>query len=165
MKLLFSILISLLSLLKIGYAQTPIQRVSEAEILQAIQTVDKTVLQSQVAVLANEETVWKMQQYGVNNSIDVQTNQPNTLDFLQNGDRNTIETSIEGQGNLFKFEQYGNDNLLQMLNVKSSNTYLEITQLGNGNQLLDNGYSMTIPIRIEQRGGMKIEITSILPSF
>jgi hypothetical protein len=46
--------------------------------------------------------------------------------------------------------------MLQLNEIMFSNGMLEVFQEGNGNVLLENGSGLGIPMKIEQRGGMKI---------
>lgn len=141
-------------------------QIADITSFQIVEQLDKSILQiQQLASAGNDSNFWKLAQTGDQNRINIETTQPNSLDLQQVGDRNSIETSILGRDNIFKFEQYGNDNLLQMHEIQASNTSLEIIQYGNGNELIDKGYNTSTPIRIEQRGGMKIEISTILPTL
>jgi len=113
----------------------------------------------------SQELSWNLFQGGSQNSISFTTSSENTFDFVQNGVGNKIETRVLGENNFFKFEQLGNQNMLQLNEIMFSNGVLEVFQEGNGNVLLENGSGLGIPMKIEQRGGMKIEINSIINGF
>jgi hypothetical protein len=113
----------------------------------------------------SQELSWNLFQGGSQNSISLTMSSENTFDFVQNGVGNKIETRVLGENNFFKFEQLGNQNMLQLNEIMFSNGMLEVFQEGNGNVLLENGSGLGIPMKIEQRGGMKIEINSIINGF
>jgi len=133
------------------------------------QGISWTIVQMQntkmVEADKSQELSWNLFQGGSQNSISFTTSSENTFDFVQNGVGNKIETRVLGENNFFKFEQLGNQNMLQLNEIMFSNGMLEVFQEGNGNVLLENGSGLGIPMKIEQRGGMKIEINSIINGF
>lgn len=83
----------------------------------------------------------------------------NQIRLIQDGNFNTMDLQVYGQGNNYQFSQLGNGNDLQIRNLQATNNTLQIVQRGNDNQLIDNGSgTLNRPIRIEQSGGMKIMI-------
>jgi hypothetical protein len=113
----------------------------------------------------NQDLSWNLIQVGNQNSISYKMSTENSFDFIQKGDGNRIDMTFPGEHNFFKFEQLGNQNMLQLNKVMFSNGMLEVLQEGNGNVLLESGSSLHIPMKIEQRGGMRIEINSIINGF
>ena len=108
----------------------------------------------------NQDLSWNLVQVGNQNSVSFKMSGENSFDFIQKGEGNNIEMTFQGENNIFKFEQLGNQNMLQLNRVMFSNGMLEVMQEGNGNVLLESGSGLGIPMKIEQRGGMKIEINS-----
>ena len=83
----------------------------------------------------------------------------NSLRLIQQGNFNTMDLNLLGEGNTYQFSQLGDNNDLQLRKLEASNNTLQIIQRGNDNQLIDNGSGLLDrPIRIEQRGGMKVLI-------
>jgi hypothetical protein len=113
----------------------------------------------------NQDLSWDLVQVGNQNSISFKMSAENSFDFIQKGEANHMEMEFLGENNIFKFEQVGNHNLLQLREVMFSNGMLEVLQEGNGNVLLESGIGMGIPMKIEQRGGMRIEINSMIHGF
>ena len=113
----------------------------------------------------NQDLSWNLVQVGNQNSVSFKMSGENSFDFIQKGEVNNIEMTFQGENNIFKFEQLGNQNMLQLNRVMFSNGMLEVMQEGNGNVLLESGSGLGIPMKIEQRGGMKIEINSIGNGF
>ena len=113
----------------------------------------------------NQDLSWNLVQVGNQNSVSFKMSGENSFDFIQKGDGNNIEMTFQGENNIFKFEQLGNQNKLQLNRVMLSNGMLEVMQEGNGNVLLESGSGLGIPMKIEQRGGMRIEINSIINGF
>lgn len=113
----------------------------------------------------NQDLSWNLIQMGNQNSVSFKMSGENSFDFIQKGDGNSIDMTSAGEHNFFKFEQIGNQNMLQLNEIMFSNGMLEVLQEGNGNVLLENGSGLGIPMKIEQRGGMKIEINSIINGF
>ena len=113
----------------------------------------------------NQDLSWNLVQVGNQNSVSFKMSGENSFDFIQKGEGNNIEMTFQGENNIFKFEQLGNQNMLQLNRVMFSNGMLEVMQEGNGNVLLESGGGLGIPMKIEQRGGMKIEINSIGNGF
>lgn len=113
----------------------------------------------------NQDLSWNLVQVGNQNSISYKSSAQNSFDFIQKGEGNRIDMTFPGENNFFKFEQLGNQNKLQLREVLFNNGMLEVLQEGNGNVLLDSGSNLRIPMKIEQRGGMKLEINSIINGF
>jgi len=113
----------------------------------------------------NQDLSWNLVQVGNQNAISYKSSAQNSFDFIQKGEGNKIDMTLPGEHNFFRFEQLGNQNKLQMREVMFSNGMLEVIQEGNGNVLLDSGSNLRIPMKIEQRGGMKLEINSIINGF
>ena len=113
----------------------------------------------------NQDLSWNLIQMGNQNSISYKMSGENSFDFIQKGDGNKIDMTLPGEHNFFKFEQLGNQNKLQLNEIMFNNGMLEVLQVGNGNALLDSGSNLRIPMKIEQRGGMKLEINSIINGF
>ena len=113
----------------------------------------------------NQDLSWNLVQVGNQNSVSFKMSGENSFDFIQKGEGNNIEMTFQGENNIFKFEQLGNQNMLQLNRVMFSNGMLEVMQEGNGNVLLESGSGLGIPMKIEQRGGMRIEINSIGNGF
>lgn len=113
----------------------------------------------------NQDLSWNLVQVGNQNSVSFKMSGENSFDFIQKGEVNNIEMTFQGENNIFKFEQLGNQNMLQLNRVMFSNGMLEVMQEGNGNVLLESGSGLGIPMKIEQRGGMRIEINSIGNGF
>lgn len=113
----------------------------------------------------NQDLSWNLIQVGNQNSISYKVSGENSFDFIQKGDGNRIEMTFPGENNFFKFEQLGNQNKLQLNEIMFSKGMLEVFQEGNGNVLLESGSGLGIPMKIEQRGGMRIEINSIVNGF
>ncbi len=113
----------------------------------------------------NQDLSWNLIQMGNQNSISYKSSTQNSFDFVQKGEGNQIDMSLPGEHNFFRFEQVGNQNLLQLNKIMFNNGMLEVLQEGNGNVLLDSGSNLRIPMKIEQRGGMKLEINSIINGF
>lgn len=110
----------------------------------------------------NQDLSWNLIQVGNQNSVSFKMSGENSFDFTQKGDGNSIDMTLPGENNFFKFEQLGNQNKLQLKEIMFSNGMLEVFQEGNGNALLESGSGLGIPMKIEQRGGMRIEINSII---
>lgn len=110
----------------------------------------------------NQDLSWNLIQVGNQNTVSYKSSAQNSFDFIQKGDGNRIDMTFPGENNLFKFEQLGNQNKLQLREVMFNNGMLEVLQEGNGNVLLDSGSNLRIPMKIEQRGGMRLEINSII---
>jgi hypothetical protein len=87
----------------------------------------------------------------------------NRLDFNQNGNGNQLDLELFGDGNSFGFSQNGSSNVLDLRNVQATGERLDISQQGNGNRLTSDGYPVAtgVPVRIEQRGGMQLQITNV----
>jgi hypothetical protein len=113
----------------------------------------------------NQDFSWNLMQVGNQNSISYKTSAENSFDFIQKGDGNSINMTSPGENNFFKFEQLGNQNKLQLNEIMFRSGMLEVLQEGNGNALLESGGGLGIPMKIEQRGGMRIEINSIINGF
>ncbi len=110
----------------------------------------------------SQELSWNLFQGGSQNSISFTMSSENTFNFVQKGESNKIETTVLGENNMIRFEQMGNQNVLQLNEIVFSNGMLEVFQEGNGNVLIESGSGLGIPMKIEQRGGMRIEINSII---
>ncbi|MDP1813592.1 MAG: hypothetical protein Q8K92_04010 [Leadbetterella sp.] len=113
----------------------------------------------------NQDLSWNLIQGGNQNSISFKMSAENSFAFIQKGEGNHIEMMLLGENNIFKLEQLGNQNMLQLREVMFSNGMLEVRQEGNGNVLLESGIGLGIPMKIEQRGGMRIEINSRINGF
>jgi hypothetical protein len=113
----------------------------------------------------NQDLSWNLIQLGNQNSISFKMSAENSFDFIQKGEGNNIEMTFLGENSFFKFEQLGNQNMLQLNKVIFSNGKLEVLQEGNGNVLFESGIGLGIPMKIEQKGGMKIEINSMINGF
>lgn len=113
----------------------------------------------------NQDLSWNLIQVGNQNSVSFKMSAENSFDFIQKGEGNKIEITFLGENSIFKFEQLGNQNMLQLNKVMFSNGMLEVMQEGNGNVLLESGNGLRIPMKIEQRGGMRLEINSIINGF
>ena len=87
----------------------------------------------------------------------------NRLDFSQNGDDNQLSVELFGNQNSFGFSQNGSRNVLDLHNVRANGERLDISQRGDGNRLTSDGYPVAtgVPIRIEQTGGMQLQITNV----
>lgn len=87
----------------------------------------------------------------------------NQLNFNQNGDGNQLSLELFGDGNSFGFSQNGSGNVLDLRNVRANGERLDISQQGSGNRLTSDGYPVAtgVPIRIEQTGGMQLQITNV----
>lgn len=113
----------------------------------------------------NQELSWNLIQVGNQNSVSFKMSGENSFDFIQKGDGNKIDMTLPGENNFFKFEQLGNQNRLQLNEIMFRSGMLEVLQEGNGNALLESGGGLSFPMKIEQRGGMRIEINSIINGF
>ena len=87
----------------------------------------------------------------------------NRFSINQNGDGNQLSLELFGDRNSFGFEQNGSGNVLDLRNVRASNERLDISQQGSGNRLTSDGYPLAtgVPVRIEQTGGMQIQIMNV----
>jgi hypothetical protein len=128
-----------------------------------------TVVQMQNTKMAvadkNQDLTWNLIQMGNQNTISYKMSGENSFDFIQKGDGNRIDMTLPGENNFFKFEQLGNQNKLQLNEIMFRSGMLEVLQEGNGNALLESGGGLNFPMKIEQRGGMRIEINSIINGF
>lgn len=128
-----------------------------------------TAIQMQNSKMVNaeksQELSWNLFHGGSQNSVSFTMSSENSFDFVQKGEGNRIEARLLGENNIVKFEQMGNQNLLHLNEIMFSNGMLEVLQEGNGNVLLESGSGLGIPMKIEQRGGMRIEINSIVNGF
>jgi hypothetical protein len=113
----------------------------------------------------NQDLSWNLVQVGNQNSVSFKMSGENSFDFIQKGDGNRIDMTLPGENNFFKFEQLGNQNKLQLNEIMFRSGMLEVLQEGNGNALLESGGGLNFPMKIEQRGGMRIEINSIINGF
>lgn len=89
--------------------------------------------------------------------------QANRLMITQTGDDNQLSLDLFGEQNTFGFSQNGNQNVLDLRNVRANGERLDVSQQGNGNRLTSDGYPVAtgVPIRIEQTGGMQLQITNV----
>ena len=87
----------------------------------------------------------------------------NQLTIIQNGNDNQLSLELYGNQNSFGFAQNGSSNVLDLRNVRANNERLDVLQQGNANRLSSDGYPFAtgVPIRIEQAGGMQIQITNV----
>lgn len=87
----------------------------------------------------------------------------NQLNVNQIGGGNQLNLDLTGSGNAFTLSQLGGNNVLDLKNVQANTQQLDISQRGNNNRLSSDGYPVAtgVPIRIEQSGGMHIQITNI----
>ncbi len=87
----------------------------------------------------------------------------NQLNVNQTGGGNQLNLDLTGSGNAFTLSQLGGNNVLDLKNVQANGQQLDISQWGNNNRLSSDGYPVAtgVPIRIEQSGGMQIQITNI----
>lgn len=87
----------------------------------------------------------------------------NQLNINQIGGGNQLNLDLTGSGNAFTLSQLGGNNVLDLKNVQANGQQLDISQRGNNNRLSSDGYPVAtgVPIRIEQSGGMQIQITNI----
>jgi|688.fasta_scaffold752912_1 hypothetical protein len=112
-----------------------------------------------------QDLSWNFIQMGNQNSVSFKMSGENSFDFIQKGNGNSIDMTLPGENNFFKFEQLGNQNRLQLNEIMFRSGMLEVLQEGNGNALLESGGGLSFPMKIEQRGGMRIEINSIINGF
>jgi hypothetical protein len=145
------------------FGQDAILKSNENQIfsLTTIQMLNSKMLVSDI----NQDLSWNLIQVGNQNSISFKMSAENSFDFIQKGEGNHIEMKLLGENNIFKLEQLGNQNMLQLNKVVFSNGMLEVLQVGNSNVLFESGNGLGIPMKIEQRGGMRIEINSTINGF
>jgi hypothetical protein len=146
------------------FAQDPILKNRDNQLF-SLTTVQQMQNSKIVEADKGQELSWNLIQGGNQNSISFIMSSENTFDFVQQGEGNRIGASMLGENNRIRFEQMGNQNMLQLNEVMFSNGLLEVFQEGNGNVLLESGSGLGIPMKIEQRGGMRIEINSIVNGF
>jgi len=95
-----------------------------------------------------------------NNAIVNQLGAYNQNIVLQNGRRNEYSLSLEGSENTFVIVQDGLDNVINQRLTNTRNTYIELIQQGNENEIThtqDGLTSQTIKV-IQQGDGMKLNI-------
>ncbi|MEZ0540199.1 hypothetical protein [Fibrella arboris] len=87
------------------------------------------------------------------------TGQGTTVSLLQQGTANVLELTLTGENSRYTFAQQGNHNVARWQS-RYSNTQLDVWQHGDNNQLIQtgNGRAVGVPLRIEQTGGMQLQI-------
>lgn len=99
-------------------------------------------------------------QTGQLNQLHYQTTgRNNTVSLLQQGTANTLDLTISGTNNRYSFAQQGDSNVARWQS-RQSNVQLEVVQRGDHNQLIQSGDGRAagVPLRIEQTGGMQLQI-------
>ncbi|MFD2573943.1 hypothetical protein ACFSUS_25120 [Spirosoma soli] len=103
-------------------------------------------------------------QTGTNNGVRLTgSGAGNRLNFSQDGNNNQLSLELNGNQNTFTLGQLGNNNTLDLRNVQTNGEQLDILQRGNGNRLSSDGYPFAtgVPIKVEQSGGMQVQITNV----
>lgn len=158
----------LLLLLPLGVmAQTQIATQSEALWRAGVLPNESQAILSQLAgglpgTGGNDDI--SIGQSGSGNGVSLTgSGRANRLNLNQNGDGNQLSLELFGDGNSFGFSQNGSGNMLDLRNVQATGERLDISQQGIGNRLTSDGYPVAtgVPIRIEQTGGMQLQITNV----
>ncbi len=111
----------------------------------------------------NAGTQLKLTQNGNQNTSDIKINgNGNELITSQMGDGNNLKLNITGNSNAYNLSQKGDDNNLVLDKVKSNHINFQVIQVDNGNGLVIHGKNTgDLPaLKIEQSGGMKLSIES-----
>ncbi|MCE7065095.1 hypothetical protein [Dyadobacter sp. CY326] len=109
--------------------------------------------------------------------------------FLQKGNQNDLNVTLQGLGNTvlggqsgnenkiildarsansqYWLEQQGDNNIMSLTNVEGNGVNFQVTQYENNNSLLLDGAgnNQMSSLKIEQSGGMKIQIESNIIPF
>ncbi len=129
----------------------------ELTVLTKSDLMVQSVLNSASSVQVSEITSF---QHGNANQLRLNPQMgENQIQLVQQGSFNNMDLHLTGEQNNYQFSQLGNRNDLQINNLQANDNTLQITQRGDGNQLIDNGSGLlSRPMRIEQSGGMKVLI-------
>ncbi|WP_375446138.1 hypothetical protein [uncultured Fibrella sp.] len=87
------------------------------------------------------------------------TGRSNIVNLSQQGTANALDLTITGTNNRYSFAQQGDNNVARWQS-RQSNAQLDVLQRGDNNQLIQtgNGRAAGVPLRIEQTGGMQLQI-------